>query len=50
MEKQDFTIAAQVFDQGRRVKVRYLMQVSGRPPTFALFVNRPKGLQESYRR
>jgi GTP-binding protein len=37
-------------DGGRRVKIRYLTQVSSRPPTFALFVNRPKGLQESYRR
>ena len=37
-------------DKGRRVKIRYLTQVSSRPPTFALFVNRPKGLAESYRR
>ncbi len=37
-------------DKGRRVKMRYLTQVSARPPTFALFVNRPKGVPEAYRR
>ncbi len=37
-------------DKGRHVKMRYLTQVSARPPTFALFVNRPKGVPESYRR
>jgi GTP-binding protein len=37
-------------DKGRRVKIRYLTQVSSRPPTFALFVNRPNSLKESYRR
>ena len=37
-------------DKGKRVKMRYLTQVSARPPTFALFVNRPKGVSESYRR
>ena len=37
-------------DGGRRVRVRYIAQVSARPPTFALFVNRPGGLAESWRR
>ena len=37
-------------DGGRRVRVRYATQVSARPPTFALFVNRPDGLAASYRR
>ncbi|MDP6953621.1 MAG: ribosome biogenesis GTPase Der [Alphaproteobacteria bacterium] len=37
-------------DKGKRVKMRYLTQVSARPPTLALFVNRPKGVPESYRR
>ena len=37
-------------DKGRRVKIRYLTQVSARPPTFAVFVNRPRGLKESYKR
>ena len=37
-------------DKGRHVKMRYLTQGSARPPTFALFVNRPKGVPESYRR
>ena len=36
--------------QGRRIKLRYLTQVSARPPTFALFASRPKALPESYRR
>jgi GTP-binding protein len=35
---------------GRRVKLRYMTQVKARPPTFALFVNRPTALPESYRR
>ena len=37
-------------DGGRRVRVRYITQVSARPPTFALFANRPGGLAESWRR
>ena len=37
-------------DGGRRVRVRYATQVSARPPTFALFVNRPGGLAASYLR
>ncbi|MDD5586482.1 MAG: ribosome biogenesis GTPase Der [Alphaproteobacteria bacterium] len=33
---------------GRRVKLRYMTQVKSRPPTFALWVNKPVGLPESY--
>lgn len=36
--------------KGRRLKARYLAQVSTRPPKFALFVNRPKDFPESYLR
>ena len=36
--------------QGRRLKLRYITQVKARPPTFALFVSRPKALPESYQR
>jgi GTP-binding protein len=35
---------------GRRLKIRYMVQVKTRPPTFALFVNRPKNLPGSYLR
>lgn len=35
---------------GRRVKIRYMTQVKTRPPTFALFVNKPLDLPESYQR
>jgi GTP-binding protein len=35
---------------GRRVKLRYAVQAKTRPPTFALFGNRPDALPESYRR
>ncbi len=35
---------------GRRLKIRYLTQVKGRPPTFALFVNRKADFPESYLR
>ena len=35
---------------GRRVKLRYIAQVKARPPTFALFANKPQALPESYRR
>ncbi len=35
---------------GRRLKIRYMAQVKTRPPTFALFVNRPKDLPGSYLR
>lgn len=36
--------------EGRRVKVRYMTQVKGRPPTFALFSNNPGELPEHYTR
>jgi len=36
--------------EGRRVKIRYVTQVKSRPPTFALFVNKPLELPESYQR
>ncbi len=35
---------------GRRIKLRYMTQIKARPPTFALFVNRPKALPDSYQR
>lgn len=35
---------------GRRLKIRYMTQVKTRPPTFALFVNKPLDLPESYQR
>ncbi|MGQ9370785.1 ribosome biogenesis GTPase Der [Azospirillum sp. ST 5-10] len=35
---------------GRRVKIRYMTQIKARPPTFALFVNKPLDLPESYQR
>ncbi len=35
---------------GRRVKLRYMTQVKSRPPTFALWVNKPVDLPESYLR
>ena len=35
---------------GRRLKLRYITQVKARPPTFTLFVSKPKALPESYRR
>ena len=36
--------------QGRVVKPRYLTQIHSRPPRFALFVNRPRAVPESYLR
>ncbi len=33
---------------GRRVRIRYATQVKARPPTFALFVNKPADLPDSY--
>ncbi len=33
---------------GRRLKLRYMTQIKARPPTFALFANRPGKLPESY--
>ncbi len=35
---------------GRRVKIRYMTQVKARPPTFALFISRPKALPDAYQR
>lgn len=35
---------------GRRLRPRYMTQVKARPPTFALFMNRPGELPESYNR
>jgi len=35
---------------GRRVKMRYMTQVKTRPPTFAIFVNRPADVARSYER
>jgi GTPase len=35
---------------GRRLKIRFMTQVKGRPPTFALFVNKPGDLPEAYQR
>lgn len=36
--------------EGRRLKIRYMTQVKGRPPTFALFSNNPGELPEHYTR
>lgn len=35
---------------GRRLKIRYITQVKSRPPTFALFVNKPDELPDNYLR
>ncbi len=35
---------------GRRIRLRYITQAKGRPPTFILFVSRPKDLPDSYLR
>lgn len=35
---------------GRRLKLRYMTQVKSRPPTFALWANKPVDLPESYQR
>ena len=35
---------------GRRIKIRYMTQIKARPPTFALFVSRPKALPDAYQR
>lgn len=35
---------------GRRIKIRYATQVKARPPTFALFANKPTDLPDSYLR
>ena len=36
--------------KGRRLRLRYITQVKGRPPTFAVFSSRPSDFPESYRR
>lgn len=36
--------------KGRRVKMRYMTQIKTRPPTFALFCNRPTDVAASYQR
>lgn len=36
--------------KGRRTKMRYMTQVKTRPPTFAVFCNRPSDLADSYTR
>jgi GTP-binding protein len=33
---------------GRQVKVKFITQIKGRPPTFSFFVNYPKAFSESY--
>jgi GTP-binding protein len=38
------------YHRGRRPRLRYITQVKARPPTFALFVNRPADVSESYLR
>ena len=35
---------------GRRVKMRYITQIKTRPPTFAIFCNRPAAVPDSYQR
>lgn len=35
---------------GRRIKLRYITQIKSRPPTFALWVNKPINLPDSYQR
>lgn len=35
---------------GRRIKLRYMTQIKSRPPTFALWVNKPLDLPDSYTR
>lgn len=34
--------------KGRRIKIRYMAQVSTRPPTFVAFASQPKGLPSAY--
>ena len=36
--------------KGRRTKMRYMTQVKTRPPTFAIFTNRPSDVADSYTR
>lgn len=35
---------------GRRIKIRYMTQIKTRPPTFALFTNKPAELPDAYQR
>ena len=35
---------------GRRIKIRYITQVSTRPPTFVAFASQPKELPKAYLR
>ncbi len=37
-------------DRGRRVRLRYITEIKSRPPTFALFVNKPAAIHDSYLR
>lgn len=34
--------------QGRRLRIKYMTQIKTRPPTFAIFVNKPGDLPETY--
>ena len=36
--------------RGRAVRLRYMTQVKARPPTFAIFANRPEAVDETYLR
>jgi GTP-binding protein len=36
--------------RGRQVRLRYMTQVKARPPTFAIFANRPEAVDETYLR
>jgi GTP-binding protein len=36
--------------RGRRIKLRYMTQVSARPPTFVVFCSQPQGLPQAYLR
>lgn len=36
--------------QGTRIKIRYATQIKTRPPTFAMFISKPKDLPTSYMR
>jgi GTP-binding protein len=37
-------------NKGKQLKVKYITQVKARPPTFALFVNKPNDVPSSYQR
>ncbi len=36
--------------RGRRLKLRYMTQISARPPSFVIFVSKPEELPDSYTR